>query len=196
MNPVSSLSPAEYLAIDRASEFRHEYADGHMYAKSGGTSTHSFLIASVAAELKLALRGRGCPVSVTLLRLQIANGDAYFYPDAMVFSERPPYGKGQEDIVVNPTVIVEVLSDSTERWERTGKFAHYRRIPSLREYVLVSQNEPSVEWFTLREHGNWIYRQATGLEAQFQLDSLGIAISLEQLYRGIELSPTPAATPA
>jgi len=194
-NPVPSLTPAEYLALDRASDVRHEYTGGQMYAMSGGTMHHAVLINEVGRALGNALEGRSCVVPVANLRLQIAGGSAYLYPDVMVICGAPQYVDGHRDMIRNPTVIVEVLSDSTERWDRTGKFAHYRRIPSLREYVLVSQNEPIVDWFTLRDNGEWVYRQAAGLDAQCQLDSLGISISLEQLYRRIELPPLTAPPP-
>lgn len=187
-SPQPTLSPTEYLAIDRASDTRHEYADGLMVAMSGGTANHSFLIQAMGRELSIALRDRPCNVSVATLRLQIAAGRAYLYPDAMVICGSLHYAEGQRDMITNPTVIVEVLSDSTERWDRAGKFAKYRQVESLRECVLVSQDEISIEWFTRAEHGEWIYRVASGPESTCHLDSLNVTLSLSEIYSKIDLA--------
>ena len=182
------LSPSDYLAVDRAAEFRHEYVDGLLIEMSGGTANHSFLIQAMGRELAIALRGRPCNVSVATLRLQIVRGSSYLYPDAMVICGGLQYAEEHKDIIINPTVIVEVLSDSTERWDRAGKFAKYRLVPTLREYVLVSQDEMCIEWYTRRDGGEWIYRDATGPEAVCHLESLKIDLLLAEVYSQIELA--------
>ena len=182
------LSPTEYLAIDRAAETRHEYVDGLMVAMSGGTANHSFLIQAMGRELAIALRERPCNVSVATLRLQVASGSAYLYPDAMVICGPLQFAEGQKDMIVNPTVVVEVLSGSTERWDRKGKFAKYRLVPTLREYILVSQDEMCIEWYTRRDNGDWVYNAATGPEAVCHLESLNIDLPLAEVYRKIDLA--------
>lgn len=186
-SPPPKLSPADYLALDRASDVRHEYLDGLMGAMSGGTSNHSFLIANVAHEIKLALGSRRCNMSVGDLRLQVTAGESYFYPDVMVLCPQPQYLDDRKDTVTNPTLIVEVLSNSTERWDRVGKFTQYRRLASLKEYVLVAQDEMRIEWYTLRDNGEWVYREAHGPEAHCHLDSLNLSIALAAVYSGIEI---------
>jgi len=183
-----TLSPAEYLAIDRTAETRHEYVDGLMVAMSGGSGRHSLLIGTFSRLLGNALIDRPCVVSVIELRLQIGQGAAYLFPDIMVVCGPLQYSDGPKDTVVNPTVVVEVLSGSTERWDRVGKFARYRLVPTLREYILVSQDEMCIEWYTLRDDGEWVYHAATGPEAVCKLGSLDIELSLAEVYRKIELA--------
>ena len=158
-----------------------------MVALSGGTSSHSFLIANVAFEIKLALNSRSCNVSVSDLRLQVASGESCFYPDIMVLCPQARHLDDRKDTVTNPTLIVEVLSNSTERWDRVGKFTQYRRLASLKEYVLVAQDEMRIEWYTLRDNGEWVYREAHGPEAHCHLDSLNLSIALAAVYSGIEI---------
>ena len=187
-SPQPQLSPAEYFALDEASELPVEYADGVALAMSGGTLNHSFLIAASARELSNALRGKPCNVSVSTLRLQIPGGTAYLYPDAMVICGGAQLAQAAKDTITNPTVIVEVLSGSTERWDRIGKFARYRTIPSVREYVLVAQDEMLIEWYTRRENGEWVYHVATGPDEALHLESLAITIPLPAIYQNIELA--------
>ena len=182
------LSPTEYLAFDRADETRHEYVDGLMVAMSGGTGRHSLLIGEVSRLMGNALVDRPCVVSVTELRLQVAQGAAYLFPDIMVICGGLQYSDGPKDTVINPTVAVEVLSGSTERWDRVGKFTRYRLVPTLREYVLVSQDEMCIEWYTRNDDGEWVYHVAAGLEGICHLESLNIDLSVAEVYRKIELA--------
>jgi len=158
-----------------------------MVAMSGGTGNHSLLIAKVAHLLLVGLGDRRCNVTVSDLRLQVAPGESYFYPDVMVLCPHLQYVDDRKDTVMNPTLIVEVLSNSTERWDRVGKFTQYRRLASLKEYVLVTQDEMLIEWYTLRDNGEWVYREAHGPDAHCRLDSLDISISLAAVYAGIEI---------
>ena len=183
-----TLSPAEYLAVDRAAEVRHEYVDGLMVAMSGGTGRHSLLIGAVSRLLGNELMDRPCAVSVTELRLQVAQGAAFLFPDIMVICGPFQYSDGPKDTVLNPTIIVEVLSGSTERWDRVGKFARYRMVPTLREYVLVSQDEMCIEWYSRRDDGEWAYSAAIGLDATCHLASLNIGLSLADVYSKIDLA--------
>ncbi len=187
-NPQPRLmSPEAYLAFERAADRRHEYIDGEIVAMSGGTARHAILINEFARALGNALDARPCIVSSSELRLQVAPKDAYFYPDIMVTCGPMQFAGDHKDMITNPIVIVEVLSEYTERWDRSGKFAQYRRVESLREYVLVSQNELLIEWFTRRENGDWIYRDATGPEAICHLESLDLKLSLAAIYRKLDL---------
>ena len=187
-SPPPKLTPAEYLALDRVSDVRYEYADGLAVAMSGGTLNHAALIQAMGREMSIALRGRPCQVTVAALRLQVAAASSYLYPDVMAICGAPAFADGQKDMVSNPTVVVEVLSGSTERWDRTGKFAKYRAVPTIQEYVLVSQNEMLIEWYTRRENGEWVYRTATGPDGICHLESLEIDLSLAEIYRGIDLA--------
>jgi Uma2 family endonuclease len=180
------ISPEEYLAADRAAEFRSEYIDGQVFAMSGGSRNHSFLIAGIARELGNLLQDRPCNVSVTELRLQVAPEGAYLYPDVMVVCEDDQ--TGVRDMITNPTLVVEVLSPSTERWDRVRKFEQYRRLKDLREYLLVSQDEMRIEWYTRDDNGKWFYRQASGPDGICSLEQLGVEIPLAAVYHKIQLS--------
>ena len=178
---VPRISPEAYLEAERAAEFRSEYVDGEVFAMSGGSRKHAALIFRIGHELELALGESPCVVTVSDLRLRIAAEGAYVYPDVMLScgeAEGDP-----DDMISNPSVVVEVLSPSTERWDRVGKFAQYRRLQSLREYVLVSQEEIRLEWYTRRENGEWVYQEAHGPEGVCRLEVLGVALSLERIYR-------------
>ena len=140
-NPVPILTAAEYLAMERAAPFKSEFVGGEVFAMSGGLLPHAQLIGQTARELADALDQGPCIVTVTELRLQVAASETYMYPDVMVICGAPAYADGHRDMITNPSVVVEVLSESTERWDRGGKFAQYRRVASLREYVPVSREE-------------------------------------------------------
>ena len=154
----------------------------------GGSGRHALLIASLARLLGNSLATRNCAVSVTELRLQVAGGAACLFPDLMVVCGGFQYSDGPKDTLTNPTVIVEVPSDSTERWDRVGKFAHCRQVESLREYVLVAQDELTIEWYTRRDDGEWAYRVATGPEGALHLHSLDVTLNLAEIYSKIDLA--------
>ena len=145
--PLPRITPEEYLAADRAAEFKSEFYNGQMYAMAGGKAAHSAIIGNLTAGLHQALRDRPCVVYPTELRLRVSPTGWYTYPDIMVVCDEPRFADEQNDTLLNPTLIVEVLSPSTEAHDRGFKFAQYRKLDSLREYVLVSQSEPRVERF-------------------------------------------------
>jgi Uma2 family endonuclease len=185
VNTTPTVTAEEYLAADRASSFRSEFVNGEVFAMSGGRLAHAQLSSQVSRELQDALDERPCIVTVADMRLQVAAGETYVYPDVMVLCGEPVYGEGHRDIITNPSVVVEVLSESTERWDRGGKFAQYRRVASLREYVLVSQDAMRVEWFTREDSGAWTYREAVGPGGVVRLDGLGVSLGLGRIYRKV-----------
>ena len=179
------ISPEEYLRMDRATEHRSEYVDGEVFAMSGGTRKHTLIIGEVYSEFRSLLKGSTCRPTTSGLRLQLEPRGPYFYPDVMVTCGA--FEGDADDIATNPVVVVEVLSPSTERWDRTGKFAHYRQVPSLRVYMLVSQDEMRVEWWERLASGQWVYYDATGLEGECKLDALGVTLSLARIYENVGL---------
>lgn len=138
------MTAEEYLAIDRAALDRHEYCNGEILPMPFSTRRHSGLTVSFGCLLGAALNDGPYFISLCDLRLQIAPEGAYVDPDVMVVRE--PLADGADDLITNPCLVVEILSPSSERWDRGGKFAQYRRLESLREYLLVSQDEMRVEW--------------------------------------------------
>ncbi len=176
------MSYEAYLVLDAASNNQHEYLRGEVYAMAGGTPEHAALAMAVGAELRAALRGRPCRAFSSDLRVRVEATDLSTYPDITVVCGALEISGADSHAVVNPTLIVEVLSDSTEGYDRGEKFAHYRRIPSLREYVLVSQQTRRLESLYKNDEGDWVLREAGPGEA-LQLRALeGVRLETDVVY--------------
>lgn len=180
----TTVSPAEYLALERASELRHEYIDGQIVGMTGGTFEHSVIAGNVAGELREALRDRTCWVCPADMRVKIETSERYTYADVAVVCGTPLFDDGPRDTLLNPTVLFEVLSDSTESYDRGEKFAQYRTIPSLTDYVLLSQKQVLVEHFQRQDDGGWLLR-ALGSGEQLILPSLGCEVGVDGFYRKV-----------
>jgi Uma2 family endonuclease len=191
---LQRISEAEYLQIERKAEFRSEYFDGEMFAMAGGTRAHSLIGINLAGEIRAALKQTDCVAYNTDLRVKIEGTGLYTYPDVSVVCGEQRFLDDDQDTLLNPTLIVEVLSDSTEAYDRGKKFEHYRQIPSCREYLLVSQKEPRIEQFIRQPDGEWILREATGLDAQIRAPSLGIILRLAEVFAKVTFTPTQLRT--
>ncbi|WP_437563970.1 Uma2 family endonuclease [Sorangium sp. So ce542] len=183
---------AEYLEQERASPTKHEFLNGEIFAMAGGTPEHARLCLSVGAELRAHLRGRPCVVYSSDLRVRVQATGLSTYPDVSVVCGRLERDPEDKDAVLNPIVLIEVLSDSSEAYDRGQKFAHYRRMPSLREYVLVSQHEPRIEVFHRNEDGSWTLREARAGEGA-ELQAIGCTLSVDDVYREPLAQAAPAA---
>jgi Uma2 family endonuclease len=153
---------------------------------ASGSSAHAFLSLAIGSELRQALRNRGCHVGGSNLRVRVSERGPYFYVDGTVTCGKAQTA-GDNDIALNPTLIVEVLSKSTEAFDRGDKFGHYRKLESLKEYVLVSQTEPRVETFVRSEDGRWTFTEFAGTEAICRFASIDCDIPVAAIYEGIEL---------
>lgn len=187
-NPVPRLTPEQYLEIERKAEFKSEYYGGEMYAMSGGTYPHGVIILNLGAELRAALKGRPCSTTSNDVRLRVSPGGLYTYPDVMVVCGDPRFADDQADTLLNPTLIVEVLSHSTEAHDRGLKFEQYRMIESLKEYVLVSQYRPKIEKFRRQASGEWVLSECTGLEAVCEFGSVECRIPLSEIYSNVKFT--------
>jgi Uma2 family endonuclease len=176
------LTPEEYLALDRASEFKNEYYDGCMYAMAGASRMHVLIATNLSGELRQALKPRSCQVYGTDLRLRASVGRLYTYPDVSVVCGEAIFAEDQKDTLVNPTVLVEVLSPSTEAHDRGYKSALYRKIDSLQEYALVWQSEPHVEIYRRQPSGDWLLSEASGIDSTCRFGSLDCVIPLSEIY--------------
>ena len=183
---IPFISPEEYLRIERAAEYKSEYLDGEMFAMAGGSSTHSLIALNAGAELRHLLKGNRCAPYESNLRIFFPSTGLYSYPDASVICGPLAFVDDHNDMITNPTLVVEVLSDSTEAHDRGRKFAHYRTLPSFAEYVLVSQKEPLVEVFFRQGDGTWQLTPVRGCEAVVRLQSLGIELRLAEVYDRVE----------
>jgi Uma2 family endonuclease len=186
-NPVTRVTEEEYLAIDRAGEVRSEFFDGEMFAMSGGSMRHAQLQANLHGELYVALRDKDCRAFTSDFRVRVSPGRMYAYPDITVVCGRPLLADEHQDILVNPTVILEVLSPSTEYYDRGVKFRRYRAIESLRDYILVSQDEIRIEQYTRRDPNTWTLRDYQRPEEELRIDSIGVSLALARVYDRIEL---------
>ncbi len=180
--PKRPMTHEEYLAFERSSRAKHELVDGEVFAMSGARRAHNRVAANVITELSNALRDRPCTVYTSDQRVRAGDGSAH-YPDVSALCGDERFTDDEEDELTNPTLIVEVLSRTTEGYDRGDKFAHYRSIPSLREYVLASSDKTRVEVF-VREADGWKLR-TYGPGETFELASLGCALSVDELYRKV-----------
>ncbi|HET7503634.1 MAG TPA: Uma2 family endonuclease [Kofleriaceae bacterium] len=182
---IGHMTYADYLALEASSDTRHEYLDGEVFAMAGGTITHGALAMAVGTALSNALRDRACRVLSSDVRVRAKATGLATYPDVTVVCHKIEVDDEDPNGVLNPTLIVEVLSDSTEAYDRGAKAAHYRRIPSLREYVLVAQGEPLIEVHRRNERGNWeLFVEARrGQVADLTSCGAPIALDIDAIYR-------------
>ena len=185
MSAQPRLSPEEYLAIERAAEFKSEYYNGEMFAMSGGSWSHAIIMSNLGSELRGALRNKGLVVGASVLRTCVAHSGFYTYPDVIFIHGEPFCADEQNDTLLNPALIAEVLSLSTEAHDRGLKWAQYRQIESLREYVLVSQTEPLVEVYTRQSADTWLFAEFAGLEARARFSGVDCDIPMAEIYFGI-----------
>jgi len=187
---VRKLTEADYLALERAAEFKSEFYDGEMFAMAGGSPMRSLIGTNVVIEFGLRLKGRLCVPFNADLRIKVEQSGLLTYPDLSVICGPLQFAAGTDDTVTNPTLLAEVLSDSTENYDRATKFDHYKRIPSLREYLLVRQREPVIEHYIRQKGADWLYRQAAGMNATLAIPSLEIMISLSEVFANVKFVPT------
>jgi Uma2 family endonuclease len=181
------LTEEEYLAIERRAEYKSEYYQGEMFAMAGASEKHNLITLNIAAELHGIMKNRPCRVYSSDMRVKIQATGLYTYPDVVVVCGELVSDDAHRDTLLNPTLIVEVLSKSTEAYDRGEKFKAYRLVPELREYVLVAQDRPHVEVFTRSDTGmEWVLRDATGVDAQLNLHSIDCTLSLADIYSKVE----------
>jgi Uma2 family endonuclease len=195
-------SPEEYLELETTAEYRSEYLDGQIIPMAGGKPNHNKISLNLSSALNYALKKTAYDVFMSDLRLMIPDRSLYTYPDVMVAETPLMFAENRQDTITNPIAIAEILSDSTEKYDRGDKFRMYRTIPSFKEYILISEglsgesNSPAckprqtamqVEKFTKNEANQWVLSEYTGKEAKITFDSFEFEISLDELYDRVEL---------
>lgn len=180
------ISVEEYLAMERESEEKHEYLDGGIYAMGGASVNHTIIVTNVVIDLGTQLRSRDCTVHSSDLRVKVSPTGLYTYPDVVVVCGEHQFDDEMQDTLTNPTLIVEVLSETTKSYDRGDKFAHYRSLPSFMEYVLIAQDRPHLEHF-LREPKRWILYEIDGMEHTIELPSIDCILSLAGVYDKVRL---------
>ena len=182
------LTADDYLALDRASEIKSEYLDGEMVAMTGASESHNLIVLNVLGELRQQLKQRPCRVYPSDMRVHVPVTGLYTYPDGTVVCGEPRFEEIGGYTLLNPTLIVEVLSPSTEKYDRGKKFEHYRTLDSLAEYLLVSQDRFLVEQFVRQAGGAWLFTATGGRDGVVQLPSLGCTLALSEIYDKVPLS--------
>jgi len=186
--PQPRFTYQEYLAREDVSEYKNEYYQGEIFAMTGGTPEHSTVGGNVFGCLYGRLQGSGCRPMNSDQRIRIPANGLATYPDISVFCEPPQRDEIDNDAFNNPRVIIEVLSKSTERYDRGAKFARYRELDSLLEYVLISQSEPNVERFARRDDGTWVLTVLQGMDAVLQFESIEAELTLAEIYRDVDFA--------
>jgi Uma2 family endonuclease len=184
--PQPRYTARQYLALERKAEHRSEFLDGEIYAMTGASREHNLIAGNLSSSLWTQLRGRPCETYTSDMRVLVNPTGLYTYPDVVVVCGKPEFEDRELDTLLNPTVIIEVLSDSTEAYDRGTKFAHYRRLPTLAEYVLVPQHVMRVEHF-VRDGERWILREISDPDGVLVLEAIACEVVLHDIYERVEL---------
>lgn len=188
--PHETMTEAEYLAFERASETKHEYLNGQVYAMTGASRAHNLICSYTAASLINQLQGRPCEVYPGDMRIKVSRTGLYTYADVSVVCGEAQFEDAELDMLLNPIVIVEVLSPTTESYDRGKKFQHYRQLAALREYVLIAQDSPRIERFLRRDDESWVLQDAQGLDSHLELPSIGCTLTLADVYQKVTFEET------
>lgn len=183
--PQPNLAPEEYLAIERQSEYRSEYFAGEMFAMVGASEAHNIISVNLTAEFHTRLRGGPCRTYANDMRVRVTATGLYTYPDLVVVCGERVFDDDESDTLLNPTLIIEVLSRTTEAYDRGRKFDHYASIPSLQEYVLVAQDHPGVQQYQRVPDGSWRFMSCNQLDATANLAAINVSLSLSDIYDGV-----------
>ena len=183
--PQSFITPEEYLAIEREALFKSEYHQGQMFAMAGVGLIHNLLVANVLVALHQALRGRGCRVLPSNMRMRVSATGLYTYADVIALCKKPELADDHFEVLLNPELIGEVLSPSTAAYDLGRKFEHYRTIPSLTGYLLVASDRVHVSLYT-RQNGHWSLTDASGLDAVLDLPALRCRLALADVYENVD----------
>lgn len=187
--PVPKITAAEYLAFERKSEERHEFVRGAIRLMSGATREHNLIAVNLARLIGSQLVGKPCEAYLTEMRVKVEADGRYTYPDVSVVCGGPEFEDGVFDTLLNPNAIIEILSKSTADYDRGDKFSAYRLLPSLREYVLVSQDAPFVEHFVRLDEGAWRFNPIEGLDGEVRLVAAEVRLPLREVYDKVTFKP-------
>jgi Uma2 family endonuclease len=185
--PEPRISPEEYLALEREAEYKSEYLGGEIFAMTGASREHNLITTNIVGELRQQLKGKPCEVYPSDMRVKVQAAGLYTYPDVVVVCGDPLFEDDYVDTLLNPTLIVEVLSTSTESYDRGKKFGYYRTVESDTEYLLVAQDEYKVEQYVRQPDGRWLLSDIRSLDGTVELLSVPCAVSLREIYDRVVL---------
>lgn len=183
--PKTYLTPEEYLDFERKADYKSEYYKGEMFVVTGASFAHDVITTNISGELRQQLKGRPCQTCTGDLRVQIPSTANYFYPDVVVVCGEPQFADDYLDSLMNPTLLVEVLSPTREVFDRGRKFQQYRKIESLAEYLLVAQDRIFVECYTRTPESRWLFSEFNDPEGTLQLASVECELAMSEIYRNV-----------
>jgi Uma2 family endonuclease len=183
--PKARLTTEQYLAIERKAERKSEFYDGEMFAMAGASFAHNRVRENLAARIAVALEGGPCQSVSSDMRVKVSRTGLYTYPDIVIICGKPELEDAHLDTLLNPQVIIEVLSESTANYCRTKKYRHYQQIETLREYVLVERDEPVVEQYARQSNGMWARTDVEGLEQEFAFATVPVRVPMAAIYAGV-----------
>ncbi|HIE02111.1 MAG TPA: Uma2 family endonuclease [Thiotrichaceae bacterium] len=184
---LAYITPEEYLALERKAEYKSEYFEGEIFAMSGASPTHNQITANVLAEIHAQFKKRPCRVYVNDMRVKVSPTGLYTYPDIVALCDKPRFDDAQQDTLLNPSVLIEVLSDSTANSDRGAKFKHYRTLDSLKEYLLVAQDEYHIEHYVRQATYQWLLSETSNLQEVIELPSINCRLALTDIYDKVEI---------
>jgi Uma2 family endonuclease len=184
--PKTYLTPEQYLEIERAAEYKSEYYQGEMFAMAGATREHNLILVSMLASLYSQLRSSPCEMYPSDMRVHVRDTGLYTYPDVVIACQEPRFLDGPSDTLLNPTLLVEILSPSTEAYDRGRKFDHYQSIESLRQYLLVASDRIHADLYTRQQDGGWLLTSADGPAGTLALASVNCQIALADVYEKVD----------
>jgi Uma2 family endonuclease len=182
LQPKTNYTPQEYLALERDSPQRNEYFNGEIFAMGGASEKHNLIVGNVFASLHTQMRGKPCKVYSSDMRVKISQTGLYTYPDVVALCDEAKFDDEQQDTLLNPAVIIEVLSKSTEGYDRGEKFAHYRKIAALLEYVLISQDKKRIEHYVRQPDNQWLMSEVTQPQEGIDLLSIQCRLLMADVY--------------
>lgn len=183
---LRTFTEEEYLDLERKAKYKSEFIEGQIYAMAGASPTHALITVNVTVALGLHLRGNPCRVYSNDLKVRIGRAGNYYYPDLTVVCGQLQYHDEHQDVLLNPTIIVEVLSPSTEADDRGRKWIQYQQIESLTDYIMVSQNEPFIEHYSRQADGGWHYESCSELGEAITIHSIHCPLSLADVYEKVD----------
>jgi len=189
-NPKTIYTPDEYLALERSCEAKHEYYNGEIFAMGGASRYHVLAVTNLVGELHTQLKDGPCQVYSADLRVKVSPTGLYTYPDVIVLCEEPRFSDEQNDTLLNPALIIEVLSESTENYDRGRKFEQYRTIDSFVEYLLIAQDRSHVEHHIRQADGSWLLYETNNLADTIQLKSVPCTLRMADIYAKVSFPPT------
>jgi len=195
MGQPSRYTPAEYLALEREAETKSDYVAGEIFSMAGASRRHNLITGNVARELGTQLRRRPCEVYTSDMRVRVPATDLYTYPDVVVVCEEPRFEDAELDVLLNPTLLAEVLSPSTADYDRGFKFDSYRTIESLREVLFIAQDSVHVVHYVRQDDGTWILTETRSPEEGLSLVSIGARLPLSEAYAKVRFDEASGPTP-